>query len=101
MVFNSCIGKLSFYTCNCELDATLMHDPIYSPECAAVFKIMSRQQIDQPVNDNIITNGRKFDGDGVDAKPDEEPTFLKISDLKTFRRFHVYQNIVHREEQTP
>ncbi|RPB15724.1 hypothetical protein P167DRAFT_412505 [Morchella conica CCBAS932] len=74
---------------------------LYCPECAAVFKIMSRQQIDQPVNDNIITNGRKFDGDGVDAKPDEEPTFLKISDLKTFRRFHVYQNIVHREEQTP
>jgi hypothetical protein len=70
-----------------------MHDPRYSPKCEAVLKTTSRQQIDQPVNDDSITSDCEFDGSGVDAKPDEEPTFLEISDLKTFRRFHVYKII--------
>ncbi|KAI5841980.1 hypothetical protein DFP73DRAFT_586212 [Morchella snyderi] len=37
----------------------------------------------------------------IGAKLDEEPQFLEISDLKTFRRFHVYKKIFHREERTP
>lgn len=78
-----------------------MNDPIYSPECAAVFKTTSRQLIDQPISDNSIISGCKFDGSGgVDTKPDE-PIFLEVSDLKNFRRFHIYQSIFHSEEQTP